>query len=348
MDNELRQATRAQAQAVREYLAGIGHDISHTQALEALARGRGLRSRQLLAAQIDAALATTTLARDARAHPARIVGEPFTRVRYAYVDGANCKRASQMVFRGRLTPEQLRLLASRLDEGLFFLPAQVGFENLQFAFTLEGDDHGWHRIELDDEQHWTLDDEGYVLHAGGIEQVFDAATGQYATDADCENLFWRFARVLEWNCAGQQDVVTRGLWSAPDRPGGSAEQVAGVLARGRGLRRCPPGLVQDVVQALLSEGFALSVHAGAKELRREVGPNAYQFCLLEAPESAASGGLWLNFDVTTVSGKYLTHAPRVCVDPANPQAGLEQLARDVCEQREAVRWLPEVWDKAFE
>jgi hypothetical protein len=307
-----------------------------------------LRSRQLLAAQIDAAGAVATQTCETPPRPERLAGKPFTRVRYAYADGANCKRASQMMFRGRLKPEQLRLLASRLDEGLFFLPAQVGFENLQLAFTLEGDDHGWHRIELDDEQDWKLDDEGYVLHAGDIEQVFDAAAAQYATDADCENLVWRFARVLQWNPAGQQDVATRGLWRAPGRPTCSAERAAGVLARGPGLRRCPPGLVQAVVQALLAEGFAPSVRASARELRREVGPNAYQFCLLEAPEDAVRDGVWLNFDVTTVSGKFLTHAPRIYVDPANPQAGLEQLVREACEQREAVRLLPEVWNKALE
>jgi hypothetical protein len=354
MDNELRLATKAQAQAVREYLAGIGHDISHTQALEVLARGRGLRSRQVLAAQIDAAdtpaqAQRSQVTRTTQAAPEGVDRPPYTRVYYTYADGANCKRLSQIVFRGRLIPEQLRLIASRLDEGMFFLPAQVGFENLQLAFTDCGaDDHGWHRIELAEESEWKLDEEGYVLWAGDIEQVSDAVASKYATDADCENLVWRFARVLEWNHSGQTDLLVRGMWNTPDAPEYDAQRVAQVFACTPALSSCPQSLLHAVAQTLLFEGFALSLHAGTQEMRCELGSNAYQFCKLEAPEDASHGALWLNFDVTTLAGTYLTHAPRICVDPANPAEALAEFTRAVAEQRQAVRVMPEVWSKDFE
>lgn len=43
-------ATKNQANSVRDYLATIGHDITHVQALEVIARGQGLRSRHAFAA----------------------------------------------------------------------------------------------------------------------------------------------------------------------------------------------------------------------------------------------------------------------------------------------------------
>lgn len=105
----------------------------------------------------------------------------YTRVAYSYADGSNCKRSSAMVFRGRLRPEQLQLIASRLDEGLFFVPAQVGFESLHLAFTDDGgDDHWRHKLELPEREDWELDAEGYVLQAGDVRQVL-ATTPQMQT-----------------------------------------------------------------------------------------------------------------------------------------------------------------------
>lgn len=42
-------ATKNQADAVRSYLAGLGYEITHCQALEVIARGEGLRSRHVKA-----------------------------------------------------------------------------------------------------------------------------------------------------------------------------------------------------------------------------------------------------------------------------------------------------------
>lgn len=365
MDNELRQATKAQAQAVREYLAGIGHDISHTQALEVLARGQGLRSRQVLAAQVEAA--NTTVSRPVRdanlpkmgsvqptmgaTAPATSATLSCTQVRFGYVDGSNCKRFSQMTFYGRLRPEQLRLIALRLDEGRYFIPAQVGFENLRLAFTDDGgDDHPWHVIELNDESEWVLDDKGYVLDAGGVRQIFGAKALESATDADCDNLTWRFARVLRWNESGQERVLTRDAWRPPAAPEYTAQAVARVFASAPELKEHPEPLLCAVAQALLNEGFTLSVQAGVKEMRRELGPNAYQYCLLEAPEAADRSGLWLNFDVTTIGGTHLTHTPRLYVDTETRSQveQLAELARQISAQREAVKHLPALWDKMFD
>lgn len=125
MNESLRLATKAQATAVRDYLATLGIELSHTQALEVIARGEGMRSHHLLANGNAPA-----------AHkPAIQNWGPRTVVAYSYADGANCKRSSQLVFRGRLKPEQLRFIVSRLDEQQFFVPTQIGFESLHFAFT---------------------------------------------------------------------------------------------------------------------------------------------------------------------------------------------------------------------
>lgn len=363
MDNEPRQATKAQAQAVREYLASIGHDVSHTQALEVVARGQGLRSRQVLAAQVEAAnTAVSQPVRDANlpkmgsalppvgaAAPATSATLPCTQVQFGYTDGANCKRSSQMTFRGRLRPEQLRLIALRLDEGRYFVPAQVGFENLRLAFTDDGgDDHPWHHIELNEECDWVLDAEGYVLDAGGVRQILDAKAFEYATDADCENLTWRFARVLDWNETDQERVLTRNSWTAPLEPNYAAENVAGVFRSTPQFAQHPEGLLCAIAKTLLDAGFALSLQAGPREMHWPLGTNALQYCRLDAPESADASTVRLELGVTTMSGSPLTRVVRMDLHRTNHAERLTGLAHDVNEQRKAVKHLPALWDKSFE
>lgn len=376
MTKDMRLATKAQADAVRTYLQTLGVTLSHVQALEVIARGQGMRSRHALAAQVEQAAARTpsqwvdanvsgnpALMQAMRNHaegaatasqPSRTAPGPFycTRVSYGYVDGSNCKRFSSMVFRGRLSREQLQFIASRLDEGLYFVPCQVGFESLHLAFTDDGgDDHYWHKMELGDEDSWTFDDEGYVLKAGDIEQVPEATAGEYATDADCGNLFWRFARVLRWDDELQREALTRHAYQRPEvsQEALSDDAVERLVAQWRGdslLRNVPQPLLVELAGALLEDGF-LPFPGIAREVRRPVGPNAYQFCILEDCDPQL-GDLVVNFDVSTTNGTYLTETPVLALSKDKAFDGLSKLSGQLQDQLRAVRVMPEAYDAKFE
>jgi hypothetical protein len=64
---------------------------------------------------------------------------------YKYCDGNNNKRGERIVLQGTITFEQL---VPYLDEGEYFIPGQVGLEDLQHSFTSKspGADHPWHRV----------------------------------------------------------------------------------------------------------------------------------------------------------------------------------------------------------
>jgi hypothetical protein len=342
MKEEIRQANKAAAAAVRQYLETLGMELSHVQALEVIARGNGMRSRHLLA---DGSMATAN-----SPAPTRVLGpaSPMhcTKVSYAYIDGSNSKRFSSLSFRGRLTKPQLQLIESKLLEGLFFVPAQVGFESLHFAFTDDGgDDQYCHKLELGDSEDWVLDSEGYILRAGDVEQV---ESGAHPTDADCENLTWRFARVLEWDESLQEAALTKHAYK---RPRAADIDVAAILDLVQRWKQCDElcdvadALLQRFAEVLLCEGFE-PVDGLARELRREIGPNAYQFCLFEKGHRTGIT-FQVNYDISTNSGSYVTESPMVAIAVGAGIPEAYELLRTLNEQAMSARSMPEVYDPVF-
>jgi hypothetical protein len=355
MSDEIRFATKAQADAVRAYLATLGATISHVQALEVIARGEGMRSRHLLAkrsASRDADASTT---------PCKVkstAGEPimFTRFSYSYVDGSNCKRHSSTVFRGRLTVKQLSFIASKLDDRKYFVPAQVGLESLHMAFTDDGgDDHYWHCLDLADSEHWTVDAEGFVVAAGDVCQEAHPAAGAFATDADCENLVWRFARVVRWDEGLQKQALHQQAYRVTyhDVDEDQTAKARALASRwSRHLLGASQDVLQELLQMLLEEGFSPAKGPGAAcELQRSLGPNAYQYVIVRLSETPAPQGtaptLVVDFDVSTLSGEYLTWAPLLELDVSAPNWD-GRLAGLLHDQVRATRALPELYDAKFE
>lgn len=356
MKEELRLATKAQAQAVRDYLQTLGVELSHTQALEVLARGQGLRSRQVLAQQLDRQRSTSAVnaAGLASTPPTGEAQRYYTRVAYRYVDGGNCKRFGQTVFRGRIRPEQLKFIQSRLDDGLYFVPAQVGFESLAFCFTdFGGEDHGWHTLELSEPDTWTLDAEGFVLNAGDVEQLFDSKASEYATDADCDNLMFRFARLKDWEEAAQLAMLGEPAWQPPetdvnDTRAPAPESVANLWKQVPTTQRCTQSALEQLYLFLQGEGFEPRLDVrDMLEWTRPAGPNAYQFVILQACEPEV-GDLVLNYDVSTHAGTYVTETPVLAYGAADLQRQLSDLREQLNTQRRKSYVDPAAWSSDFE
>ena len=68
-----------------------------------------------------------------------------TELNYLYRDGSNYKQSETVVLAGTITREHLE---PYLDEGWYFIPSQVGLEDLQARFpSLGEDDHVWHELQ---------------------------------------------------------------------------------------------------------------------------------------------------------------------------------------------------------
>ena len=69
-----------------------------------------------------------------------------TRIDYLYRDSGNYKTYNSIVIAGTLTKEQIDSILSCLDEGEFFLPAQVGFPEERSSDYDPSCDHPWFEL----------------------------------------------------------------------------------------------------------------------------------------------------------------------------------------------------------
>lgn len=69
-----------------------------------------------------------------------------TRIDYMYRDPGNYKQFNTIVIQGEV---DIDLFKSVLDEELYFIPSQLGLEDLQGRFCngVQADDHPWHELE---------------------------------------------------------------------------------------------------------------------------------------------------------------------------------------------------------
>lgn len=73
-----------------------------------------------------------------------------TRIEYFYGDAANYKQFASVILPGEITGEEIRHIAPCLDCGEYFIPAQVGLEELQrrtASFPDKDVDHVWHELD---------------------------------------------------------------------------------------------------------------------------------------------------------------------------------------------------------
>mgnify|MGYP006924871626 CR=1 FL=1 len=72
-----------------------------------------------------------------------------TMIKYLYRDGANYKKNNQFVLDGVLTDKQIQEILGCLDEGMYFIPAQVGLPEKRFDKFSDDIDHVWFEMDED-------------------------------------------------------------------------------------------------------------------------------------------------------------------------------------------------------
>lgn len=78
-----------------------------------------------------------------------------TRIFYMYRDADNYKQNEEIILNGEISEEEIDTIFSKLDEGLYFIPSQVGLNDLQERMCSDiGDsDHVWHELIRGDINH---------------------------------------------------------------------------------------------------------------------------------------------------------------------------------------------------
>lgn len=330
MNESNRLATKAQAQAVREFLGTLGMEITHTQALEVIARGEGRRSRH--APQLACATAATSAPLEA---PNRGITQAATEVVYGYTDAYNCKRRARAVFAGKLRTEQLELILNRLDEGEYFIPAQVGLSCLTQAFNdLLEVQTVWHSLRLWPKHSWQTDEEGYVLNAGAVRSIEIGQEEAFSVTCDADNLFLRFARVRYWEEARHLELANQ-PWRPSDHhlnPDFGLEVVRKTFPQLSGFS---DEHLEPLARLLLQQKF----HAQRDELTLRVGMSAY----LHAKFVVQDGQLLLDLDASTYAGEYLTETGLIPLSDGPQGANLQAALDRIDAIRKAVQFDPRAW-----
>lgn len=96
-----------------------------------------------------------------------------TSISYLYRDANNYKASRRLVLKGCPQAEDLEVISAKLDEDLWFIPSQVGLEDLQGDLqqwddepdrfldedgSLDDPDHAWHELRLPDSVEETSDE----------------------------------------------------------------------------------------------------------------------------------------------------------------------------------------------
>jgi hypothetical protein len=71
-----------------------------------------------------------------------------TKIAYQYRDADNYKQLEDVVIPGEISEKDKALILSKLDEGMYFIPSQVGLNDLQerMCSPIGDADHVWHEL----------------------------------------------------------------------------------------------------------------------------------------------------------------------------------------------------------
>lgn len=71
-----------------------------------------------------------------------------TKISYLYRDACNYKQHNEAVVNGTFTEQDIKAVLDSLNEGIYFIPSQVGLPEKRFEETTE-DDHCWFELDSD-------------------------------------------------------------------------------------------------------------------------------------------------------------------------------------------------------
>lgn len=104
---------------------------------------------------------------------------------YLYRDGGNYKRYGEVVFAGALESGLEARLRAALDEGDYFVPAQVDVPSVYLwddgsGYAVSEDDHCWHEVEGVSEREEGVTDRRERTFAQFVAEVEAAAASGWA------------------------------------------------------------------------------------------------------------------------------------------------------------------------
>lgn len=105
-----------------------------------------------------------------------------TSIHYLYRDADNYKTGRTVVLRGRPTADDIAVIKSALDEGMFFIPSQVGLDDLQEtlqqydAEVSNDSDHPWHEMGIAGNFRATTEEPTDSLTVAELVEAFKTVT----------------------------------------------------------------------------------------------------------------------------------------------------------------------------
>jgi hypothetical protein len=115
-----------------------------------------------------------------------------TKIEYMYRDGSNYKTYREEVLQGELTSLQIAEIKSNLQDGEYFIPSQVGLDDLQ--------------AELQKYDSRDYDDDLSLHEFLEVELVSDTPT----IEMTAEEFYNKFVNIRSWNSIGEVGHILSG------------------------------------------------------------------------------------------------------------------------------------------
>ena len=99
-----------------------------------------------------------------------------TKINYLYCDGGNYKRRQEAIVAGIFTKDDRVIIQNALDDGLWFIPEQIGLSCDRFSeYETDEYDHCFCELEIDNDFEETEDPPTVDMTAEDITKAFSLA-----------------------------------------------------------------------------------------------------------------------------------------------------------------------------
>jgi len=102
-----------------------------------------------------------------------------TRMEYLYRDASNYKSLNQVIVAGVITEEQKKAIQSTLEDGMYFIPEQIGLD-LYRGWDVTEDDHPYCELDVEKDFFETNDaPDNEAFTADDLVAAFKATGGRW-------------------------------------------------------------------------------------------------------------------------------------------------------------------------